>query len=104
MSGKGGFAVVESLCRTDYLVAAHTVAIFTDHANLVYLFDTFGRILGIPRHTASKLMRWEIKLSAFWYVIENLLESKMSGPIYSPDGPCNGLLRTEDTAPGDWKP
>lgn len=66
--------MVELLCRTDYLVAAHTVAIFTDHANLVYLLDTYGRILGLSRHTASKLMRWEIKLSAFWYVKEHLLE------------------------------
>lgn len=42
-----------------------TVAIFTDHANLVYLFDPYGRTPGLPRYTASKLIRWAIKLSAF---------------------------------------
>lgn len=69
---KEGFAVVESLCRMDYLISGHIVTIFTDHANLVYLFDPYGRNPGVSRHTASKLMRWAIKLSAFRYVIEHL--------------------------------
>ncbi len=41
-------------------------------SNLVYLFDPYGRNPGIARHTASKLMRWAIKLSAFRYVIEHV--------------------------------
>ncbi len=40
---KEGFAIVESMCRLDYLVSGYTVHIFTDHANLVYLFDPYGR-------------------------------------------------------------
>ena len=67
-----GFAVVESMCKLDYLVMGRRVAIFTDHANLVYLFDPHGQNPGIPRHTASKLMQWALKLSAFRYVIEHL--------------------------------
>ncbi len=69
---KEGFAVIEAMCRLDYLVSGHKVTIFTDHANLVYLYDPYGRNPGIVRHTASKLMRWAIKLSAFRYVIEHL--------------------------------
>ena len=69
---KEGFAIVEAMCRLDYLITGRTVSIFTDHANLVYLFDPYGKNPGISRHTASKLMRWAIKLSAFRYVIEHM--------------------------------
>ena len=69
---KEGFAIVEAMCRLDYLITGLTVSIFTDHANLVYLYDPYGRNPGIARHTASKLMRWAIKLSAFRYVVEHL--------------------------------
>lgn len=69
---KEGFAIVESMCRVDYLVLGREVSIYTDHANLVQLYDPYGHNPGIPRHTASKLMRWAIKLSAFRYVIEHL--------------------------------
>ncbi len=69
---KEGFAIVESMCRVDYLVMGREVSIYTDHANLVQLYDPYGKHPGIPRHTASKLMRWAIKLSAFRYVVEHL--------------------------------
>lgn len=63
---------VESICRLASLVMGREVAIFTDHANLVYLHDPYCRNSGILRHTACKLMRWVIKLSAFCYAIEHL--------------------------------
>ncbi len=69
---KEGFAIVESMCRIDYLVMGREVSIYTDHANLVQLYDPYGKHPGIPRHTATKLMRWAIKLSAFRYVVEHL--------------------------------
>eukprot|EP00171_Calliarthron_tuberculosum_P001247 IDg1247t1 len=72
MPEKEGFAIVESMCRLDYLTSGHVVSIFTDHANLVYLYDPYGRNPGIARHTASKLMRWAIKLSGFRYVVEHI--------------------------------
>lgn len=68
---KEGYAIVESMCRLDYLVQGSDVNIFTDHANPVYLYDPYGSNPGIQRHTASKLMRWEIKLSAFRNTIEH---------------------------------
>lgn len=58
--------------RLDYLVYEHTVSIFTDYSNLVYLYDPYGRNPGISRHKASKLMSWAIKLSAFRFLIEYL--------------------------------
>lgn len=60
------------MCRLDYLTMTNEVNIFTYHANLIYLYDPYGSNPGIPRHTASKLMRWEIKLSAFRYNIKHL--------------------------------
>ena len=69
---KEGFAIVEAMCRLDYLVLGREVNIFTDHANLVYLYDPHGQNPGMARHTASKLMHWAIKLSAFCYVVEHL--------------------------------
>ena len=69
---KEGYAIVEAMCRLDFLVIGREVTIFTDHANLVYLYDPLGRNPGMARHTTSKLMRWAIKLSAFHYVIEHL--------------------------------
>ena len=69
---KEGFAIVEAMCRVDYLIMGREVSIYTDHANLVRLYDPYGLNPGVPRHTASKLMRWAIKLSAFRYIIEHL--------------------------------
>ncbi len=69
---KEGYAIVEAMCRLDYLVMGREITIFTDHANLVYIYDPYGSNPGIARHTASKLMRWAIKLSAFRYVVEHL--------------------------------
>lgn len=57
----------------DYLAAGHEVNIFMDHPNLVYLYGTYGRSPGIVGKSASKLMRWAIKLSVFRYFIEHLL-------------------------------
>lgn len=69
---KEGFAVVEGMTKLDYLIAGRTVSIYTDHVNLVYMYDPYGRNPGIGHHTAKKLMRWALKLSAFRYVVEHI--------------------------------
>jgi len=51
---KEGFAIVTSMCRLDYLIAGHTVNIYTDHANLEYIYDPYGRNPGMAHSTASK--------------------------------------------------
>lgn len=38
----------------------------------MYIYDLFDCSPGIPRHNASKLMCWAIKLNTFLYVIEHL--------------------------------
>ena len=67
---KEGFAIVEAMTKADYISSAREVHIYTDHANLVYIFNPYGMNPGVGRHVAQKLMRWEIRLSAFRYVIE----------------------------------
>jgi hypothetical protein len=54
------------------LVAGRELSLFTDHANLIYIFDPTGQNPGIQRHTASKLMRWALRLSGYRYTIEHL--------------------------------
>ena len=67
-----GFAIVEAMCRLDYLVTGHTVSIFSDHANVVYIYDPYGRNPSLSRQTVTKLMRWAIKLSEFRYVVGHI--------------------------------
>ena len=57
MPEKEGFAIVTAMCRMDYLLQHKEVSIFTDHANLLNLYDPCGRNPGVHRHTANKLMR-----------------------------------------------
>jgi RNase H-like domain found in reverse transcriptase/Reverse transcriptase (RNA-dependent DNA polymerase) len=69
---KEGYALVESLDRFDFLVAGRELSLFTDHAKLIYIFDPTGQNPAIQRHTASKLMRWALRLSGYRYTIEHL--------------------------------
>lgn len=69
---KEGYAIVEAMCRMNYFTAGRTTSIYTDHANLVHIYDPYGQTPGIARHTANKLMRWDLKLSAFRYIIEHV--------------------------------
>ena len=72
MPEKEGFSIVEAMTRLDYMTIGRTVSIFTDHANLVFIYNPYGSRPSIARHIASKLLRWAIKLSAFKYVVEHI--------------------------------
>lgn len=69
---KEGFAIIEAMTKLDYLVSGSVVWIYTDHANLVYMYDPLGKNPGMPRHTASKLMRWALRMNEFRYIIQHL--------------------------------
>lgn len=66
---KKRFGIVEAICYLDYLISGHFVSVFTGHAKLVYLYDPYGRILGIARQTERNLTRWAINLSKLRYDI-----------------------------------
>lgn len=69
---KNVFAIVGAMCPLDCLGGGLTVSMFTDHENLLYLSDPCGKESRLSRHTASKLMRWTVKLRAFLYVIDDM--------------------------------
>jgi RNase H-like domain found in reverse transcriptase len=69
---KEAYSIVESMIRFEHIVGGHHVSLYTDHSHLVYIFDPYGQNPGIARHTASKLMRWAVKLSSFRYTIEEI--------------------------------
>lgn len=64
--------------RLDYLVSVHVVSLFTDHSNLVFIYDPSGRNTRLARHTTSKFDRWAMKLSEVWYDIEHVDGEKNS--------------------------
>lgn len=69
---KEGFATVEAMDRLNYLVADRNISIYTDHTNLLYIFDPYGSSPNIPRHTENKITRWAIKLSTYRFEIEHV--------------------------------
>jgi len=73
---KEAFSVVTAMEQFYYMTAGGTTHIWTDHANLTYIFDPYGRNPGINRQVANKLMRWALKLCSHRYVIEFISGSR----------------------------
>jgi Integrase zinc binding domain len=46
-------------------------SLFTDHSNLIYVFDPHRISHGLSSNTASKLTRWALKLCTLRYTIEH---------------------------------
>lgn len=69
---KEGFAIVEAMTRMDYLTLGRLVHIFTDHHNLLTMYDPSGAGTSLPQYAINKLMRWAIRMSSFNYVIEHI--------------------------------
>ena len=67
---KEASAVVETMTKLHHITASGTVSVHTDHSNLTYIFDPYGRNPGIAKHTANKLLRWALKLASYRYCIE----------------------------------
>lgn len=69
---KEAFAIVHAAQKLDYLLQnPQGFRIFTDHANLAFIFDA-SRHSALHRHTAAKLQRWALQLTGFDYVIEHI--------------------------------
>ncbi|KAH9099082.1 hypothetical protein LEN26_016366 [Aphanomyces euteiches] len=70
---KEAFAVVESCKRLDYLLTRpRGFRLFTDHRNLVYMFNPLGNNSTMARYQADKLQRWALVMSTFPYTIEGI--------------------------------
>ena len=71
--GKEAFAVHESCDKLEHFIQRNRgVNIFTDHRNLVYIFDPAGRPAGTSKGTAGRLERWGIALCAVPYTIQHI--------------------------------
>ena len=70
---KEGYSIVASMTKLDYLTMCQNgVSIFTDHRNLLYIFNPLGQDASVSKHIVSKLSRWAMKLSAFTYSIHHI--------------------------------
>jgi hypothetical protein len=70
---KEAFTIITSCDRMDWLLHCPSgFSLFTDHNNLIYVFNLHRLTPGISSHTASKLTRWALSLSAFRYTIEHV--------------------------------
>ena len=70
---KEAFAIVETFNRADYLLhRPGGFALFTDHANLKFIFDPASVNASIPKYTAAKLDRWALLLMGYEYRIHSI--------------------------------
>ncbi|KAE9213171.1 hypothetical protein PF004_g15421 [Phytophthora fragariae] len=70
---KEAFAIVESTRRLEYLLLRpRGFHLYTDHRNLVYMFDPYGSDGTMARYRADKLQRWALSLMSLKYVIEHV--------------------------------
>ncbi|KAF0756866.1 hypothetical protein AaE_004463, partial [Aphanomyces astaci] len=68
---KEAFAVVESCKRLEYLlIRPGGFRLFTDHRNLVYMFNPLGSNSNMAKYQAHKLQRWALTMATFPYVVE----------------------------------
>jgi RNase H-like domain found in reverse transcriptase len=69
---KEAFPIVQTFKRLDYILAGNSTELHTDHRNLIYIFDPHGLNPSVPRHVASKLMRWAFKMCAFRCIVNHI--------------------------------
>lgn len=70
---KEAFAIVESCKRLEYLLLrSRGFRLYTDHRNLVYIFNPYAIDGTMQRYQADKLQRWSMALSSFTYEIEHI--------------------------------
>ena len=70
---KEAFPIVESCEKLRHLLLCDKpFRLFTDHRNLIYIFDPKTRESDFRKQSADKLARWAAKLFAYEYVIEHI--------------------------------
>ncbi len=75
--------MVESCKKLDYpLLRQKGSRLFTDHRNLVYIFNPEGYNPSMARCQSAKLQRWSMALKPYHFVIEHISVVKMFRVIY----------------------
>lgn len=67
------YAIFQSFEKMDYMFACEEdIHIFTDHRNLLFVFNTLALKPMLGRHIVNKVQRWALFLSRFMYSIEHI--------------------------------
>lgn len=70
---KEAYAIYETFRRADYiLLCAKNFRVFTDHRNLLFVFDPHSIDPTLGRHKVMKVMRWALLLSQYDYKIAHI--------------------------------
>ncbi|GMG14688.1 unnamed protein product [Phytophthora fragariaefolia] len=70
---KEAYAIIEAVKRLEYLLLRPGgFHLFTDHRNLVYMFNPGASDSSMQRYQADKLQRWAMAMTSYRYVIEHI--------------------------------
>lgn len=70
---KEGFAIKESCAKLSHLLQRDKpFLLYTDHANLTYLFSNEPGVVGGRKQTADRIERWQVFMRAFLYEIRHI--------------------------------
>lgn len=70
---KEAFAIVQVFKKLDYLLLTQRpVHVYTDHRNLLFVFNPLSLEPVLGRHIVSKVQRWALHLSKYSYTIEHI--------------------------------
>ena len=71
---KEAFAIMSTLDKIHWVLAgAQGFDLFTDHSNLVFIFDPLAVCPDISQSSLKKVLRWAIRLSMYNYVCIHIL-------------------------------
>ena len=82
---KEAYAIVESCKRLEYLLQRPGgFQLYTDHRNLIYIFNPLATDANMARYQVDKLQRWAMTLTTFTYSIQHVAgESNVWGDLLS---------------------
>jgi hypothetical protein len=84
MIEKEAFPIVEAVERLRHLLLRDEgFRLFTDHRNLIHVFDPILRDYDFKKQAVDKLCQWASKLFAFKYVFEHIPGESKYGLIFS---------------------
>ncbi len=73
MPEKYSSAIIGAVTRLAHIfVTCGEFSIFTDHKNILYMFNPTHQQPNVARHVVHKVQRWAIRLSEFDFVVEHI--------------------------------
>ena len=69
---KEGYPIITALERLRQYLSLKEFILYTDHRNLVYLFNHLPRANDVKKNVSQMIQRWHVKLLAFTYIIEHV--------------------------------